>query len=98
MSDTVEFNNAGDFQACYAAEAWLKARGFSVGSSQGGEPRAIWHGDCYISKWRGLSAADKREMHASMTGNQRNGPVRVTLHASASPEAREAFNRTEIPA
>lgn len=90
---TVEFNNTGDFEACRAAESWLDSRGFSVGSMQGDEPRAIWHGDCYISKWRGLSAADKREMHASMTGDQRKGPVRITLHAAASPEARDAFQR-----
>lgn len=98
MKTTVEFTDTGDFKACRAAEAWLDARGFSVGFMQSNEPRAIWHGDCYISKWRGLSAADKREMHASMTGDQRNGPVRITLHEAASPEAREAFNRVEVPA
>lgn len=92
---TIEFKDEGTFQAGYAAEKWLRDRGFSVGSSQAAAPRAIWHGDCYISKWRGLSAADKRDMHARMDGDMRNGPVSITLLPSASPEAREAFALTD---
>lgn len=99
MKTVMEFTDPGDFIACWAAEEWLKRRGFSVGSMQGPEPRAIWHGDCYISKWRGLSAAEKRDMHASMTGDMRNGPVRITLASAASLEAVAAFNREEeVPA
>jgi hypothetical protein len=90
----IEFNDPGDFEAVYAAERWLDARGFSVGSSQAGAPRAIWYGDCYISKWRGLSAEDKRGMHAQMNGG-RGGPVRITLLPAASPEARAAFALTD---
>lgn len=87
----VEFKDQGDFAASHAAVDWLHARGFSVGSMQAGSPRGIWHGDCYISKWRGLSAQDKRDMHARMEGDDRNGPVRITLLAAASAEARSAF-------
>lgn len=97
MNNTVEFTG-DDFESTYKAVGWLKERGFSVGSMQGDAPRAIWHGDCYISKWRGLSAKEKREMHASMTGDPRSGPVRITLHAAASAEAREAFERQDPPA
>lgn len=89
------FSNAGDFQACHTAEEWLRERGFSIGSSQGSEPRAIWHGDCCISKWRGLSAADKRDMHAKMTGDQRSGPVHIHLCPGASVDAIAAFNRAD---
>lgn len=91
---TIEFSDKGDFAATHAAVDWLSARGFSVGSMQAGSPRAIWHGDCYISKWRGLSAQDKREMHARMEGDDRNGPIRITLLAAASEEARAAFALT----
>jgi hypothetical protein len=89
----IEFNDKGDFAASHAAVDWLDKHGFSVGSMQAGSPRAIWYGDCYISKWRGLSAQDKRDMHARLEGDDRNGPVRITLLASASAEARAAFER-----
>lgn len=92
---TVEFKNEGDFQASDAACDWLRKRGFSVGSMQGDEPRAIWHGDCYISKWRGLNPWEKRDMHARLEGNARNGPVRIILLAAATDTARTAFALTD---
>jgi hypothetical protein len=98
MSDTVEFNNAGTFAAARAAEQWLRDRGFSYGPSQADGPQAIWYGDCTISKWRNLSAKEKREVHATLDGNRREGPMRITLHAAAPAEAREAFNRAEVAA
>lgn len=91
----VEFKNEGDFAATHAAIDWLRERGFSVGSMQADEPRAIWHGDCYISKWRGLSAQDKREMHAVMEGDGRHGPIRIKLLPAANEEARIAFSIPE---
>lgn len=88
----IEFRNAGTFEAMRAAEAWLDERGFSVGPSQVGGPRAIWHGDCCISKWRNLSAAERRAVHAVMEGELREGPVRIRLMPGASPAARAAFD------
>lgn len=98
MITAVIFNNKGEFAASYAAEKWLRDRGFSFGSSQADGPQAIWHGDCYVSKWRNLSAKEKREMHAVMDGDGRDGPVHIRLCAGASKEAIEAFNLTETPA
>jgi hypothetical protein len=95
MRTTIEFTNAGTFAAARAAEQWLRDRGFSYGPSQADGPQAIWYGDCTISKWRNLSAAEKRECHATLDGNGREGPMRITLHEAATPEAREAFNRAE---
>ena len=83
-----------DFGAQYAAEAWLRERGFSLGPSQVDGPQAIWHGDCYVSKWRNLSAAEKREVHAIMDG-ARGGMVRITLRAHAPAEAVAAFSRPD---
>ena len=98
MKTTITFDMPGDFQASYAAEAWLRERGFSIGSSQSGAPRAIWFGDCYISKWRGLNQADKLEMHAKMTGDGRSGPVLIDLMPRATAEAIAAFNLEVAPA
>lgn len=91
--NVIEFNDKGDFAASHAAVDWLHEHGFSVGSMQAGSPRAIWYGDCYISKWRGLSPQEKRGMHARLEGEERNGPVRITLLSGASAEARAAFER-----
>lgn len=91
--NVIEFSNKGDFEASNAAEDWLRAHGFSFGSMQAGSPRAVWFGDCYISKWRHLSAAEKRDMDARMEGDGRHGPVRITLSASASAGARAAFEQ-----
>jgi hypothetical protein len=90
-----EFSQKGTFKALRAAEDWLRARGFSWGSSQVDGPQAIWHGDCAISKWRNLSAAEKRECHAVMEGDGREGPMRITLRTGATEEARAAFALTD---
>ena len=93
MSDVITFTATGTFEAMRAAEAWLDARGFSVGLMQGAEPRGIRHGDCDISKWRNLGPTDKLKMHATMTGDQRNGPVHLRLCPSATAEAVAAWGR-----
>lgn len=93
----ITFDEPGTFVANYAAERWLRDRGFSIGSSQCDQPRAIWFGDCYISKWRGLNAAERRDMHAVMTGDGRNGPVHIELCAGATSEAIKAFNAGNPP-
>lgn len=91
-----EFNPVigDDFGAQRAAEAWLRARGFSYGPSQCDGPQAIWYGDCYISKWRNLSAKEKRDANATMDG-ARAGVVRITLRANAPAEAIAAFNQPD---
>lgn len=86
----VKFEQQGTFQAVYAAEDWLRARGFSWGPSSVDGPQAIWHGDCTISKWRNLSPKERSECDAIMHGG-REGPVTITLQRAATPEARAAF-------
>lgn len=83
-----------DFGAQYAAEAWLKARGFSWGSSERDAPQAIWHGDHHISKWRNLSTRERLDAHAIMEG-KRCCDVHITLRAHAPAEAVAAFNMTD---
>lgn len=83
-----------DFGAQYAAERWLRERGFSFGASQADGPQAIWYGECGVSKWRNLSAKEKREAHAVMDG-RRAGSVRITLRAHAPAEAVAAFTQPD---
>jgi hypothetical protein len=90
----IVFSNAGTFSASRAAEQWLRDRGFSFGSSQVGGPQAIWHGDCDIAKWRNLNPAEKRDCHATLDGNGREGPMTITLRGSAPQVARDAFALT----
>ncbi len=88
------FTNPTPFAACYAAEACLAKRGFSVGPMQGPDPRGILFGDYDIQKWRNLTAAHKAALHGEMTADSmRYGPVTIRLYASAPAEAVEAFNR-----
>lgn len=95
--DAITFAESGDFAASGAASAWLDARGFTMGSMQSDYPRAIWHGDCYVSKWRGLSESEKRSMHAVATGDMRHGPVTIKLCPGATPEAIAAFRAPDAP-
>lgn len=88
---TKTFNEQGDFSANYAAEKWLKERGFSHGRMQGKDPRGILFGDFDIQKWRNLSKNDIKELHGIMRGDMRHGPVFVELFESAPVEAQEAF-------
>lgn len=92
--DKITFNNPGTFSAARAAEKWLADRGFSIGSSQVAPSlRAIWYGDCSISKWRNLSAKERASCHAIMEGDERDGPVTIRLTKAASVEAIEAFQK-----
>jgi hypothetical protein len=68
-----------DFSGCHEAERWLDARGYSLGYMQGPSPRGILFGDYEIAKWRNLSAKEKAQLHGTMTGDMRNGPVSVAL-------------------
>jgi hypothetical protein len=91
----IRFDKPGDFAACREAEAWLAARGFSVGRKQRGDPRGILFGNYDIQKWRNLNTTEMSALHGLMTGNMRNGPVMVRLLPKAPDEAKEAFLRME---
>lgn len=81
----IVFKEAGDFNACYAAEQWCKANHVSVGSAQRGDPRCLMRGDGLVAKWRNLSAAERSACHGVMTGDMRNGPVTIEMF-DAQPE------------
>lgn len=83
----LQFWHTGDFEAVRAAEKYLSDRGFSLGRTQRGSPRGILLGDYDIQKWRNLRPREREMLHGHMTGG-REGPVLITIFASAPPEVR----------
>lgn len=87
-----------DWAAMRAAEAWCKARGFSVGILQAGAPRGLLLGSFRISKWRNLDAEDRADLHGIMEApgrTWRKGPVTITIRRDAPAAVIEAF-RSEV--
>lgn len=89
---SVMFNNAGQFAALREATALLVKAGFSVGPTQRGAPAAVMFGDYLIAKWKNLNGLQRRETHATLTGDNRNGPLTIRLLPAAPPEAHDALN------
>ncbi len=76
------FDDAGEFVAFGKAVAWLKERGYSVGSMQREAPIGVMYGDVSIAKWRNLSASEIAALDGTITGeSKRNGPVTISLKA-----------------
>ncbi len=78
----LEFNKAGDFAAFRDAEKWCTDRGVSVGSMERDSPIGLMVGDVSISKWRNLSESERLELHGTITGDKRNGPVYIQFDES----------------
>ncbi|MES2904912.1 MAG: hypothetical protein V4696_12060 [Pseudomonadota bacterium] len=87
----ITFYAAGDFAASDQAEVFLKEAGFSLGSSRRGAPTACMFGDYTVSKWRNLNHDERRETHATLTGDRRNGPLSFRLLPAAPDEAVQAI-------
>lgn len=87
----VIFDGVGDFAAMGEAERFLGDAGFSLGSWQRGSPCAVMFGDYSISKWSNLDHDERREVHATLTGDGRNGPLVFRLLPAAPDEAVSAI-------
>lgn len=82
---TKTFSDTGDFQALFSAQKWLDSQGYSYGSSCRGSPTGILKGGAFIAKWRNLTPQQIEELDGKMTGDNRNGPITITLkHAPAA--------------
>lgn len=80
----IEFNQDGTFKAMYAAEAWCHANGLSVGQSRATGPTGLLFGQFdWIAKWRNLTPKERRELHGTMFGDMRYGPVMIELKDDA---------------
>ena len=82
--EQAEFKIDGeDFESLYAAQHWVKEKGYDCGSSSYPYPTAIMKGD-YDSydlpwKWKNFKPAQKKTVHGVMVGDARNGPVTVYI-------------------
>lgn len=92
-TEIVTFAAKGDFNALDDARAALIAAGFSVGVWSAGEPCGFLVGEFDIGKWRNLSAAERRFLHGTLTGDGRRGPLTASLRDDAPAAARIAFDR-----
>lgn len=82
-----------DFEALGAAEDFIRSIGASYGSSQRGAATGIMFGDVYISKWRGLNARERDELHGVIdAGDHRHGPVIVRIFDSAPADKLAALS------
>lgn len=86
MSESFVFDNPGTFQAKQACEGFARSCGFSVGSGQHGAPTGLMYGDYRLAKWKNMSLAQRRSLHATITGDGREGPVTLHIHAACPPE------------
>ena len=91
----IVFNQAGSFEAMYAAEAWCRENGISVGQSSATGPTGLLFGPYdWIAKWRNLTAGEKRELHGTMSGDMREGPVVFVLKDEAVLTHNPGLNAT----
>lgn len=72
----ITFDQAGDFQACFAAEDWCRHHGISVSAAERGKPRNLY----VLAKAR----ADLCRLDGIMTGDMLSGPVSIVLAPSAA--------------
>lgn len=80
----VEFTQSGEFEAYYAAETWCRENGISVGQTSAMDPTGLLFGDYgWIAKWRNLTTKERAQLHGTLTGNRREGPVVITLKDEA---------------
>lgn len=80
----IEFSQKGLWQAKEAAEAWCREQGISVGQSSADGPSGLLFGDYdWIAKWRNLTKQERADLHGTMDGDFREGPVIITLKDSA---------------
>lgn len=80
----IEFKQSGTFQSLYAAEAWCRQHGISFGQSCATGPTGLLFGHYdWIAKWRNLSKKERSELHGTMSGDFREGPVIITLKDDA---------------
>lgn len=89
----IVFAATAEFQASRDAEAFLEAAGFAIGPSERGAPRAVMFGNYAISKWRNLNHDERRETHATLTGDGRHGPLTFRLLPAAPDAAVEAIRK-----
>lgn len=83
FTKTFEGHAGVPFSALTMAQAYLKERGFSFGAMAAPSPIGVMHGRWMISKWRDMTNDEIAALHGTLTGDHRNGPVKLTLFFTA---------------
>lgn len=96
----IEFNQKGTFNALYAAQDWCRENGISFGQSCCTGPTGLLFGEWdWIAKWRNLTPKERSELHGTMSGEFREGPVIIDLDYKQGGHAIvfiELFNSGQI--
>ncbi|AMX90843.1 hypothetical protein IPC618_21455 [Pseudomonas aeruginosa] len=81
------FDQTGTFEALYACQQWLSANGYSYSSTCRDGPVGVMKGDYGIAKWRNLTREERAELHGTVDGDFREGPLVLRLKAGFGPQA-----------
>lgn len=82
MPNKIEFKTEED------AITALKMTGFSIGTNQRDDPRAVYFGDYDIEKWRNLSATEKNNADIIYTRiGGRDGYILLAINDKCPKEA-----------
>lgn len=93
------FEQKGTFAAYHAAEAWCSRNGISVGQSCATGPSGLLFGHWdWIAKWRNLTKQECQELHGTMGGDFREGPVIIDLKDSAVQAHKPELLQADKPA
>ena len=79
IKETITFEGKEDFEAFGKAEDWCKENKISMGSMQRSDPIALMRGEWNISKWRNISATERKSLDGTLTGEKRSGPVTIQM-------------------
>ncbi|MES2671577.1 MAG: hypothetical protein V4673_14330 [Pseudomonadota bacterium] len=77
------FGNGTEFSAEREAEGYLSQHGFSIAPSCAASPRGILYGDWQIAKWRNLTRTEILQLHGTLTGSGRTGPLHLKIFEHA---------------
>ena len=100
QNQDIVFDSTEDFKAIDDARAWLKSRGYSLGTMCGDAPMGFKQGQWNIAKWFNLDMSDTAQLDGCIISkNFRNGPVKIKFGNAArasqdleseTPEGQEA--------
>jgi len=80
IDDVVSFKNEGTFEAYYAAQKWIREKGYHQGSTCVCSPVAITRGPYNLpQKWRNMTTKQRKSVDGVIEGEIREGPVRIIM-------------------
>lgn len=73
------FRSTEPFGALYAAQKFCRDNGISCAAEERAYPIGIMFGDCDIAKWTNLTEEERSQLHGTMKGHLRHGPITVAI-------------------